>query len=147
MMDLSWTPIVTFSPQAQPVTVAWLMACETFGPATTHLKLTSDGGWTPLIGLPQCGPDGLVGQLFPEDRLVLTDCSVGALIGRIGGSSATLKALAPATDSGEGKPFPIGRYTIIKLPDKGVGPLFIGFNIMSRPVDLNLLKLDIAGGS
>jgi hypothetical protein len=92
---------------------------------------------TPMSGLPECGPDGLVGQTFPADRLFVSDCAVGALLGRIGGSSASLKGgAAPASQGGESKPdpaaakaddgpsnpFPVGSHTVIKLPADAIGP-------------------------
>jgi hypothetical protein len=107
------------------------------------LRLTATGRWTPLSGLPECGPDGLTGISFPDDRLIVGDCSAGALIGRIGGSSASLKATYADTASGESKPFPIGSHCVLKLADKASGPLFIGFNILTRPVTLAQLDLRI----
>ena len=106
-----------------------------------------------MSGLPECGPDGIVGLTFPNERLIVADCAVGALLGRIGGSSATLKAAAPADaksdagaakpESDEPKPFAIGTHTVIGLPEKGVGPLFVGFNILLRPVQVRALTLTI----
>lgn len=146
MINITWRPVYAVTLLAQSVTVPWLMVLEDLGSATSYLKLRTTGTWTALAGLSECGPDGLAGQSFPDDRLIVSDCSVGALIGRIGGSSATLKAQTPAADSGEGKPFPLGCYTVLKLPDKFVGPLFIGFNILLRPIRLDRLDIDIEGG-
>jgi hypothetical protein len=42
--------------------------------------------------LAACGPDGFAGLSLPADRVVLPDAPPGALIGRFGGSSASLKA-------------------------------------------------------
>lgn len=100
-----------------------------------------------MEGLSSCEPDGLTGQSFPDDRLFVTDCPLGALIGRIGGSSAGLKVPAPATDAGETKPFPVGAYAVVKIPEKTAGPLYLGFNILSRPLRLESLEVEIAIGS
>ncbi len=147
MTSLTWTTLKTFTLPQQAVAVPWLMALENFGRVTNYLKLTAKGQWTPMSGFAACGPDGLTGQTFPEDRLLVTDCPVGALIGRIGGSSASLKTPNPVVEAGEGKPFPVGSFTILKLPDKAVGPLFLGFNVLFRPVDLTSLEVTIEGGA
>ena len=108
--NLTWTsvaPAFTIAANTS-VTAAWVVAVEHFDPAWTDSKLKAQGQWTALNGLSKCGPHGLVGRSFPEDRLLLAYCAVGALIGRIGGSSAALKAMAPAVDAGEGKPFAVG---------------------------------------
>lgn len=147
MISLTWKRIDTFIVPERDVVEPWLMALEDFGAATTYLKLISKGAWTAMAGLAECGPDGLIGQSFPDDRMVVTDCAVGALIGRIGGSSASLKAQNPPADSGEVKPFPVGRHAVLKLPDKFVGPLYLGFNVLFRPMKLKSLEVEIIGGA
>jgi hypothetical protein len=147
MIELKWTPIVTFRLADQDVVGPWLVACDVIGAATTRLKLKAKGEWTAMSGLPACGPDGLPGQAFPDDRLVVADCPVGALVGKIGGSSATLKAVAIATEAGEAKPFAIGSQTALKLPDNAIGPLYVGFNILNRPLKVKTLELEILGAS
>ncbi len=106
------------------------------------LRIRATGRWAPFAGLPKCGPDGLAGIPYPETGLVVPDCPLGALIGRIGGSSASLKSptAEPAT-TGETKPFAIGSHCVIRLPEKAIGPLFIGFNSLSRPVLLDTLDI------
>jgi hypothetical protein len=142
---LKWSAIPSVSWPRQDILAPWVMVMEDLSGTTSYLKLQVSGRWTPLAGLPECGPDGLAGQPFPEDRLILPDCPVGALIGRIGGSSASVRAMTPATDAGESKPFPIGSYALLKLPEKVVGPLFLGFNILLRPIQLENLEIEIAG--
>src|ERR1044072_325680 len=100
MKILTWTPVTTIRLPAQDVLTTWLMAMEEVAGTVTHLRLKANGRWTPLAGLSVCGPDGLTGQTFPDDRLIVGDCPVGALIGRIGGSSATLKAGSAVADDG-----------------------------------------------
>ena len=149
MISLTWNAIGKFRlGKEEPGVVApWLLALEDLGAATTYLKLKAKGKWIPMAGLSACGPDGLTGQSFDDTRLLVADCPVGALIGRIGGSSASLKTLTPSVDAGEGKPFPIGCYALLKLPVNVVGPLFIGFNIVLRPMPLESLEVEIIGGS
>jgi hypothetical protein len=160
MIVLTWTDVGGFRCAAEDVTASWLLGWEDLPSAAKYLRLKATGQWTPMSGLPECGPDGIVGQAFPSDRLILPDCAVGALLGRIGGSSATLKPAGPAdrpagpaeaksdsgsvkADSEESKPFAIGSHAVIKLPETGLGPLFIGFNILLRPVPVRALQLTI----
>lgn len=146
MLTLNWSEIKKIDLAAQDVAAAWTVALEALDPALKYVRFKAAGKWTAMAGLPTCGPDGLIGQSFPDDRLILTDCSVGALIGRIGGSSATLKG--PTTpDGGETKPFPIGCETVVKLPDNATGPIYFGFNILVRPLKLETLELTVLGGS
>jgi hypothetical protein len=147
MISLTWKPIHKFTLDEKDIFAPWILAQEEVGAATTYLKLMAEGEWIAMAGLTECGPDGLVGQSFPDDRLMLADCSVGALIGRIGGSSASLKVQNPSAESGEVKPFPIGCHTVLKLPEKCVGPLYVGFNVLFRPVKLKSLTVDILGGA
>ena len=146
VITLKWSTLLNVTWPAQVIEVPWVMVLDDLWGTTGYLRLKTTGLWTPLAGLPDCGPDGLAGQPFPEDRLVLTDCPVGALIGRVGGSSAAVRATTPATDAGESKPFVIGSYVVFKLPDKVVGPLFLGFNIVLRPIRLQQLAIVVEGG-
>ena len=132
-----------------PVEEPWMTALQDLPPGLTHLKLiaTAASSWTPLAGMRACAADGVLTSAVPDDRLILTDCAPGALIGRIGGSSASLKvATAPDAASGESKPFAVGRYAVVKLPANAIGPLFLGFNILFRPIRLNALEVEISGG-
>jgi hypothetical protein len=141
MVKIVWdeTPLKTFSlgKANEEITAAWLTALEELDGEKTHLKfVTTKGSWAPMKGLPPCDADGSVGQSFPDTSLIVADCAVGALIGRVGGGSASLKAVAAATDGGETKPFAIGKFAIIKIPANAFGPVFVGFNVLTRPVVL-----------
>ena len=81
MIILTWQPLSPFPRAPGPVTEPWLVACENMPAAAKYLRLKTTGKWTPMSGLPECGPDGLVGQTFPTDRLLIPDCAVGALLG------------------------------------------------------------------
>jgi hypothetical protein len=124
------------------VNQAWLFVLEGFGEANI-LRIKATGKWTPLEGLPACGPDGLMSMNYPDTGLILSDCSVGALLGRIGGSSASIKAASADPAAGETKPFPIGTSCIYRLPEKAIGPLFVGFNCLSRPVRIDTIDVSV----
>jgi len=94
MALVTWTPIAIQPVQAGAIHVPWLKLVDTIRSAT-HLMITATGGWNALPGLlAPCEPDGLAGLVLPAERVVLPDAPPGALIGRIGGSSAGLKAEA-----------------------------------------------------
>jgi hypothetical protein len=135
---MTWTPIDTLPLMPGPVTVAWIRLAESLRGAT-FLTFTATGSWTALPGLlAPCGPDGLTGLALAADRVVLADAPPGALIGRIGGSSAGIKA--------DGA-FVIGSNAVVAVPAGSAGPLFIGFNITGRPVDVTAIAVTVSGGT
>lgn len=138
MPIVTWTPIATETLPTGTVTVPWLKVVDTIRGAS-HLMIAATGTWTALPGLlAACGPDGLTGLALPADRVVLADAPPGALIGRIGGSSALLKA--------DGA-FVIGSSCVIKVPDGAIGPLFVSFNISGRPVEVASIGVTVSGAT
>jgi hypothetical protein len=102
----------------------------------THLRIAATGDWTAIPDvLAACGPNGLAGLSLPADQVVLPDAPPGALIGRLGGSSASLKV--------DGA-FPIGLDCVVELPANSVGPLFVSFNIVARPVDVTRFTIQVS---
>jgi hypothetical protein len=84
--------------------------------------------WRSAAG--ECGADGLKGAA--NTGMLLTNTSAGALIGKIGGSTADLpdaqgQAGASTAYSGR-KVFPVGSYAVIALADTDSGPLFLTMN-------------------
>jgi hypothetical protein len=147
MAQFEWTPVAAAAAfqTALPWTIGapWLVALEKFGEGNL-LRIQVTGRWTPINGLPGSGPDGLAGLVYPDTALIVSDCPVGALIGRIGGSSATLKAAGTDNLPGEGKAFAVGSYCVVKIADEMIGPLFLGFNCLPRPVVVSAFTLDLA---
>ena len=150
MATYEWTEITTYDISNNEgfnnyalIDAMWFVALENLG-NFTHLKVISGGNWLPMPGLPTCGPDGLVGHAFSSDKIPIAECPLGALVGRFGGCSAQLKA-SDATDQASSKPFGLGGHAVVKVPEKELGPLFIGFNIAIRPVKVNALKMTIWG--
>jgi hypothetical protein len=145
---LTWTALPpSYQLQGVDVVEPWLAMEHDFPVTATYLRLKVTGTWVAFAGMRECGPDGSVGQSFPEDQLFVPDCAVGAIVGRLGGSSAVLKAQSPDADAGQSKPFAVGSLVVVKFPDKFVGPLFLGFNILRRPVKVTSLKVDIEFGN
>ncbi len=138
MPIVTWTEIQNFTAPAGDVTAPWLLVVETIRGAT-HLQITATGQWTAMAGLlGACGPDGLAGLALPADRIVLPDAPPAALIGRIGGSSASLK-----TDSA----FVVGRNCVVPVPTGRIGPLFVSFNITARPILVQALNIVVSGAT
>ena len=136
MPILSWTQITAIQPvPTGAFRMPWHRVTDVLrGP--THLLITATGSWTAIPDvLAACGPNGFTGFSLPADRIVLPDATPGALIGRLGGSSASLKA--------DGA-FPIGLDCVVQLPANSVGPLFVSFNIVARPVDVASCTIDVS---
>ena len=160
-MTIQWTTIETDAvPPPGPFNPLWSLVIEAVVDWKT-LRLHADGSWT-IAGGVRSGPDG-VGVAVDASLLLLPDCSPGCLVGRFGGSSVgPSPAAAPSrtTGDGSGMPatrtgapavqpgiFPIGRDCIYKVPDGVVGPLFVGFNMVSRPLTIAELKLTVQGAN
>ena len=97
--------------------------------------------------LAECGPDGLAGLPLIPERLIVPNCPVGALIGKIGGSSAATAASAPSANPpplAEGNAIAIGWHCVTSVPENSIGPLFVGFNCQSRPVKVARMKIVVA---
>jgi hypothetical protein len=136
---LSWTPLVNIQPiPVDQFRMPWHRVTEVIrGP--THLLITATGNWSPMPDvLTTCGPNGFAGLSLPADRVVLPDAPPGALIGRFGGSSASLKA--------DGA-FPIGLDCVVQLPPNSVGPLFVSFNIVARPVPVQSFAIEVSAAT
>lgn len=146
MPSLAWAPIAKFNLPAGDFNAPWVAALEDFG-SFTLLRLEAEGEWSAITGMRSCGPNGLPGTTWSDDRLLLGDCPVGALIGRIGGSTASLKSAGVDLTTGDSKPFPVGSLAVIRIPDKAIGPLFLGFNIVLRPVQTQSLIVTISGAA
>jgi hypothetical protein len=136
---LSWIPVAAVQPvPAGPFRMPWHRISDVIrGP--THLLIAATGSWTALPEvLAACGPNGFAGLSLPADRVVLPDAPPGALIGRLGGSSASLKA--------DGA-FPIGQDCVVQLPANSVGPLFVSFNIVARPIEVTSFTIEVSAAT
>lgn len=145
-MLIKWTELTTYTRTDEDLTSPWHMALESFSDAT-HLKLECQGKWKATQSvLPDLGPDGLAEFQLPDDLLVLASCRFGALIGKLGGSSADHRV--PQSDAESltaGEPFAIGSFCIVRIPDEMPGPLFVGFNALAQPIHVDELSVKISG--
>lgn len=146
-MPIIWNDLTTFELAAGDINWPWQLVAEAFD-EMDHLKIEAEGSWLPHPGLTEtCGPDGAAGFSLKADQLVLETCRLGALIGKLGGSSAGLEAPAPAAAADTAAPaaFAIGCTCLVKLPANSHGPLFIGFNTIARPIKITSLKVSVKG--
>jgi hypothetical protein len=160
MTTINWKQLTEYKiDQPRQITTPWILALDA-PRECTHLQIKAEGRWTPAGGLlGECEPDGLLGPPVQTDRLVVPDCPVGALIGKFGGSSASLTP-APPTPANpaadppakppaltEGKAFAIGSYCVIAIPEKSIGPLYVSFNGLIRPVNVTQLNITVFGAT
>ena len=141
MPIVNWRVLPAFTAPAGQVIKPWLLAFDSLGDGT-HVRIEADGEF--LVsgdGMQRCGPDGLTNvNSIDKTRLLISDCPLGALLGKIGGSSALFSAVekpnSTATAITEGQPFAIGAHLIATLPAKSIGQLYVGFNDLRRPVEI-----------
>jgi hypothetical protein len=132
------------------VTVPWILACPSWR-SITHLQIAASGVWRQEgDSTGDCEADGRQGASVPIEQLAVTDCPPGALIGKLGGSSASLGPASgttpnPAPLLAEGKAFAIGSFCTIALPTGCIGPLYVAFNGLKLPVRVNSLTVTIKG--
>lgn len=164
MPTVRWDSLIVFERRDQEINAPWLPVIDSLRDYS-HLRITAEGRWLQGSGvIAACGPDGLSGLPLQTDRLAVADCAVGALIGKLGGSSASLSvpaasALSPAgagkVDVGtaappsaglsEGRAFAIGSYCVVALPGNFIGPVFVSFNGLMRPIRIEHLKVTVEG--
>ncbi|MDI7863347.1 hypothetical protein MRS76_15425 [Rhizobiaceae bacterium n13] len=148
-MALTWKQLTTYElPSKQPNDLSfhepWRLVCESIEDAT-DLKIAVTGEWKVKGNdVLKCGPNGLLGFTLAESELVLKGCPFGALLGKIGGSSAFHKE--STTTSAADQLFAIGAYCTLKLPEETTGPLFIGFNALARPIEILQMKIVVSSG-
>lgn len=80
----------------------------------------------------RCGAEGHRNSLLSREKCLLASAPVGALIGKIGGSTADT----------EGTKFVVGRYCVVRVPAEG-GPLFLTINDEYGGMDNNADSIDV----
>ncbi len=149
-MAVNWANLGELKRNATDFTEPWWLIGDAIEGVNT-LKITAKGEWElPVAGAAiTCGPNGAPGlPIIAESRLLAT-FAAGALVGKLGGSTAgvDLSAAAAAAD-GKASPspiFPIGETCLRPLPEHDHGPLFISFNFTSRPIRIKTLEVILWG--
>jgi hypothetical protein len=130
MAQPSWRPVVqNLSVPAEPG-VAWTRALDYVRPGSI-LKIEAQGEWTPDQFPQAVRADGDMSTPRTTSKPLMADAPVGALIGRIGSSSAK----AVSTDL----LFLVGRHCVMTIAPDKTGALYLGVN------DSELLMTSVAG--
>ncbi|HET7436907.1 MAG TPA: hypothetical protein VFN10_19520 [Thermoanaerobaculia bacterium] len=118
---------------AKPAAI-WTKVLD-YVPLNTVLKLEATEKWEYADGV-KCGPDGAVANKLKLDPLSNV-APIGALIGRIGGSTATI----PKGD--ESGIFAVGSFAVVSVP--AAGPLFLTINLAPSqyPTTTDTIKVTI----
>jgi len=131
----NWQTLATVAVQARPVGL-WNLAVD-YVPGSRLLRFTVlaldqqnkkfSTIWNPVKGT-DCGADGIVTNPL-KTGLLCTGAQYGALIGKLGGSSADLPdSSSPAGPYPNKKVFGVGSYCVISLSNLEGGPLFLTMN-------------------
>jgi hypothetical protein len=97
----------------------WTIVCE-YVSGPRKLKFEAHGSWRYSRRIvDSCSPDGDPGSPVDRSKCLKADAAVGALIGKIGGSTA---------GKSDGVVFIVGSFCIVDVPDKTAGTLFLTIN-------------------
>jgi hypothetical protein len=131
----TWNPILIGFKVPQGADMPWTTALE-YAPIGRLLKIemvvdpnssTPTGGvWTPRGSAKPCTADGEFCNGLGDAGLILSTAPRGALIGKIGGSTAD-----HCVDTSQAPTrllFSIGRFSVLTVPQTPTGALFLGIN-------------------
>lgn len=118
MSQPKWTQVVTdFEVPAKPQGL-WTLAYEWVA-ADKRVKITAAGDWKYADEeWASCGPDGDPRSYLSRDDCIHADGPVGALLGKVGGSTADTK----------GMPFVAGSHTVVTFKAEEEGSLYLTIN-------------------
>jgi hypothetical protein len=129
-----WEQIASLERADAHIDALWLRVHEAV-PAKYLLRFEATGSWACLgHDIRGCGPDGLATLRLHADSLLLPMAPAGALIGKLGGSSA---------GRDDGKVFVIGSFCVYPPLDKPA-PLFIAINGASPMTGYTLGQIRLA---
>jgi hypothetical protein len=122
MLQPSWQPLTLVTQQVTAKPEGLWTKVYDYVEGPIKLKLEASGQWTYASGN-ACGPDGKRAEGLLPDGLV-SSAPVGALIGKIGGSSAE----KPDTNTTQSVVFVVGSYCVITVENAVKGALFLTMN-------------------
>jgi hypothetical protein len=111
-MGTTWDEIGAFGPKDGSLGAPWMLVVEEFS-GKTSLKITAEGSWSIIPGLNiDVGPDGEPLLKLADSELYIPGIPAGALLGKLGGSSADMSATlftppAPVSRSAAPPPAPV----------------------------------------
>jgi hypothetical protein len=146
-VQLMWRPLLAnFDVPAKPAGV-WTKVLDYVGPSR-KLRFIASGTWCwqdpsslPNHDAPgssetrrECGPDGDL-SATPSKGCLTQEAPVGALIGKIGGSTATVQNMGA---------FVVGAFCVYDVSDAMKGPLFLTINDMPAGMSDNNGKIVVS---
>lgn len=134
-MEPTWAPLKAFELEARP-DVLWSLVTD-YVPGSRLLRFTlvdQDAQknalpitWSPAKGT-DCGANGTI-VAPPKSGLLSGGALYGALIGKLGGSSADVPdSSQPAAPYGNKRVFTVGSHCVISVGPTEGGPLFLTMN-------------------
>jgi hypothetical protein len=116
--EMQWTQVIEIVVPARPTGV-WTWAVDYVkGPARILVEAV-DGTWTYSSGRPACGADGDLESLLSADGTILPTAPSGALLVKIGGSTAGVN---------DGTVRVAGRKAYLEIEATVSGPVFLTIN-------------------
>jgi hypothetical protein len=112
-----WQSLALYDKSNHPVTGLWLHVVELL-PRNRIVRIAATGRWPDQIRTGPCGPEGLLDFSLNPDQLILPDSPPGALVAKVGGSTAHKK---------DGTLFALGTFAVIGALEKPA-PLFVAVN-------------------
>jgi hypothetical protein len=126
-MALNFEPLVSPLVRARPSGAWTFVDAIVDGGDVLKITASDEQRWSYAdAATAHCGPDGDPQALLSRDKCIMPTAPVGALIGKIGGSTA---------DTG-GTTFLVGSFCVFRVPDGG-GPLFLTINDESGGLENN----------
>jgi hypothetical protein len=140
-----WQSLPAYEQPKSPTLVAvkglWLLVADLLLPKRM-IKIEASGSWSDLSEKENAvGPDGHLGLTLPADQLISSNAPVGALMGKIGGSTADRITGTAKRDDGI-IVLPLGTYCIIGPLDKAA-PLFVAVNGAWSVAEFRFLDLKV----
>lgn len=117
IIPILWPADVLVTVPARPTTGIWTLAHD-FVPAGALIKLEAVGRWSYSIGM-ESGPDGDVSALLTAVQALAPKAPVGALIAKVGGSTAGIA---------DGVLYTVGSRAVIRVKADAEGPLYLTIN-------------------
>jgi hypothetical protein len=130
---MNWAEVFKAEVPAKPQGLWTLVAEYVHGPALVKIEAPADGRWT-YAERGGCAADGDLLSLISPQACLLRGAPVGALIAKVGGSTA---------GTTDGTMFLVGRSCIYELDQSKRGPLYLTINDEPSGMDNNGGKLAV----
>jgi hypothetical protein len=136
MTNPSWKDLARKKVEAKPDGLWNMVVPYVSGPRLLRLTVVELDDQQAVVGKTwrptandQCSANGILKTAQSKSPFLLDTAPFGALIGKIGGSTADLPDTSPTAGPYPGKkPFACGEYAVVALASTDSGPLFLSMN-------------------